>query len=102
MMAAKPPNIKRAPDKAHGKSEYISFGVIASEHFSGFPPNGMMNANYHHFNIKSVSNENVTEIPVLNTMKPISQRSDNAGWFCPSEEPSMKATLKDSIRFQLS
>ena len=30
MMAAMPPKIKKDPDSAHGKSEYISFGVIAS------------------------------------------------------------------------
>ncbi len=45
-IAAKPPNSRKAPDRAQVKSEYISFGVIASWHCSGLAPSGMMNPNY--------------------------------------------------------
>lgn len=45
-IAAKPPNSKKAPEKAHVMSEYISFGVIGSWHFSGLAPKGMMKPSY--------------------------------------------------------
>lgn len=45
-IAAKPPNNKKAPEKAQVMSEYISFGVMASWHFSGSAARGIMKPNY--------------------------------------------------------
>ena len=41
-MAAKPPKSKKAPENAHVLSEFMSFGVMASWHCSGFAARGMM------------------------------------------------------------
>ena len=46
IIAANPPNSKKAPERAQIISEYISFGVIASWHCSGLAPKGMMKPNY--------------------------------------------------------
>lgn len=46
IIAANPPYSRNAPEKAQVKSEYISFGVIASWHWSGLAPKGMMKPNY--------------------------------------------------------
>lgn len=45
-IAAKPPNSRKAPEKAQVMSEYISFGVIASWHCSGLAAKGTMKPNY--------------------------------------------------------
>ena len=41
-IAAKPPNSRKAPEKAQVMSEYISFGVIVSWHCSGLAAKGTM------------------------------------------------------------
>lgn len=43
---AMPPKRSRAPEKAHDKFEYMSFGVIASWHIEGFEPSGTIIANW--------------------------------------------------------